>query len=131
VNKLKYYKYRKLDVGARFLEGTRAMIRTLLSFSFGFTLFYENSWQLLDNPCWYFLLRSCMMHVCGMRIHDSSCERCMMRMDACNVHVCQNRSIIRELLQDSLHRPRTCSISFLGRSWLLLKILHNNIEVTL
>jgi hypothetical protein len=45
----------------------------------------------------------------------------MMRMDACDVHVCQNQSITRELLQDSLHRPRICSLSFLGRSWLLLK----------
>jgi hypothetical protein len=42
----------------------------------------------------------------------------MMRMDPCDVHVCQNRSITRELLQDSLHRPRTCSLSFLGWSGL-------------
>jgi hypothetical protein len=42
--------------GIAFLEGTRAMIRTLLSFNFGFTLFHKNSWQLFDNPHWYFLL---------------------------------------------------------------------------
>jgi hypothetical protein len=107
--------------GLTFLEGTGAVIRILLSFSFGFTLFHENSWQLIDNPHWYFLLRSCMMYGCSMRIHDASYERCMMRMDACDVHVCQNQSITRELLQDSLHRPRICSLSFLGRSWLLLK----------
>jgi hypothetical protein len=56
-----------------------------------------------------------------MRIHGASRVRCMMRMDACDVHVCQNRSITRELLQDSLHRPRTCNLSFLGRSQLLFK----------
>jgi hypothetical protein len=56
-----------------------------------------------------------------MRIHDASYERCMMRMDACDVHVCHNRSTTCELLQDSLHRPRTCSLSFLGRSELLFK----------
>jgi hypothetical protein len=49
-----------------------------------------------------------------MRIHDASCKRCMMRMDACDVHVCQNRSITHELLQDSLYSPRACSLSFLG-----------------
>jgi hypothetical protein len=45
----------------------------------------------------------------------------MVHMDACDVYVCQDRSITRELQQDSLHRPRTCSLSFLGRSWLLVK----------
>jgi hypothetical protein len=59
--------------GLAFLEGTRAVIRTLLSFNFGFTLFHENSWQLLDNPHRYFLLQSCMMYGCSMRIHDVSC----------------------------------------------------------
>jgi hypothetical protein len=88
VNKLKYYKYRKLDVGARLSRRNWGSGRTLLSFSFGFTLFHENSWQLLDNPNWYFLLPSCMMYGCSMRIHDASCERCMMRMDACDVYVC-------------------------------------------
>jgi hypothetical protein len=56
-----------------------------------------------------------------MRIHDASCERCMMRMDASDVYVCQNQVITCELLQDSLHRPRTSSMSFLGQSWLLFK----------
>jgi hypothetical protein len=58
-------------LGLAFLEGTRAVMRTLLSFSFWFTLFYENSWQLLENSHWYFLLRSCMMYGCSMRINDA------------------------------------------------------------
>jgi hypothetical protein len=70
------------------LKGTGAVIRTLLSFGFGFTLFHENPWQLLYNPHWYFLLRSCMMYGCSMRIHDASCKRCMMRMVACDVYTC-------------------------------------------
>jgi hypothetical protein len=45
-------------LGLAFLKGTGAVIRTLLSFGFGFTLFHENPWQLLDNPHWYFRLQS-------------------------------------------------------------------------
>jgi hypothetical protein len=45
----------------------------------------------------------------------------MMCMDACDVYLCQNQVITRELLQDSLHRSRTCSLSFLGQSQLLFK----------
>jgi hypothetical protein len=47
------------------------VIRTLLSFGFWFTLFHENSLQLLDNHYWYFLLRSCMMHECSMMIGNA------------------------------------------------------------
>jgi hypothetical protein len=69
-------------LGLAFLEGTGAVIRTLLSYNFWFTLFHENSWQFLDNSHWYFLLRPCMMYGCSMRIHDASCKRCMMLMGA-------------------------------------------------
>jgi hypothetical protein len=73
--------------GLTFLEGTGAVIRKLISFSFGFTLFHENPWQLLDNSHLYFLLWSCMMYGCSMRIHDASFKRCMMRMGACDVYI--------------------------------------------
>jgi hypothetical protein len=66
-----------------------------------------------------------------MRIHDASCKRCMMRMGACNVYICLNPSISYGFLQDSLHRPRTCSLSFLGWSSLLLRNLHDLIQVML
>jgi tRNA splicing endonuclease len=55
--------------GLAFLEGTGAVIRTLISFSFWFTLFHENSWQLLNNPHCHFFLRSCM-YGCSIRIND-------------------------------------------------------------
>jgi hypothetical protein len=42
--------------GLAFLEGTRAVIRALLSFGFRLTLFTENLLQLLDNSYWNFLL---------------------------------------------------------------------------
>jgi hypothetical protein len=58
-------------LGLAFLEETGVVIRTLLSFNFWFTVFHENSLQLLDNPYWHFLLRSCMMFGCSMRINDA------------------------------------------------------------
>jgi hypothetical protein len=48
-----------------------------------------------------------------MRIHDASCKGCMMLMGAWSVHIL-NRFIMQRFVQDSLHHPRTYSMSFLG-----------------
>jgi hypothetical protein len=105
VHKLKYCKYRKLDVRALLSrrnwggDQDTPKLRLLVHPLPREFLVAPRQSPLIHPPA--------ILYDVWMQYEDTrcSCERCMMRMDACDVHVCQNRSITHELLQDSLHHP--------------------------
>jgi hypothetical protein len=88
----------------------------------GISVPHKNLLQLLSNSYWHFLLRSCMMHACKYEgrwcilqvMHNA--YGCMLFAKFLTVYFLEVSDKL--VLQDSLHRSRTCSMSFLGRSWL-------------